>query len=131
MTTIISLSLILHTPTTSIHSSSFTITPTQQASSPFSDNHSLYVLPFIPKILAPCPLHLISCKQHTIILFLSSLQTSPPFPTQTTHIPHPNPQPKAPIRPPIILQAILALPRMRCITFLSMVGRYRPTQHLD
>ena len=35
----------------------------------------------IPSILAPCPLHLTPYKQHTsIVLFLSSSQTSPPFP---------------------------------------------------
>ena len=43
--------------------------------------YSLYFLPFIPSIQAPCPLSLTSSKQHTsIILILSSSQTSPTFP---------------------------------------------------
>ena len=44
---------------------------------------------FHPSILAPCPLHLTSCKQHTsIILFLSSSQTSPfPLRLPKFHVP--------------------------------------------
>ena len=73
------LSLTLLTSTTFSHSFSFTITPTPPTPSPFPDHHSLYLLPYI-SFLAPCPLHLTSCKQHTsIILFLSSSQTSPPI----------------------------------------------------
>ena len=75
-----SLSLTLLTSSILSHSS-FTIIPTPPTPSPLPDHHSLYLLPFTPSILATCPLHLTSCIQRTsIILFLSSSQTSPPFP---------------------------------------------------
>ena len=76
--------------TTFSHSSSFTITPTLPTPYPFPDHHSLYLLPFTPSILAPCSIHLTSCKQHiSIILFLSSSHTSTHFPLSPPiyHIP--------------------------------------------
>ena len=80
-TTVITVSLTLLASTNFSHSSSFTITLSPLTPSPFPDHQRLYHLPFIPSILAPCPLT--SCKQHTsIILFFSILhQLLSPFHT--------------------------------------------------
>ena len=73
-------SLTLHTSTNFSHSYSFTVTQTPPTPSPFPDHHNLNLLPFISGVLALYPLHITSCRQRTsIILFLSSSQTSPPL----------------------------------------------------
>ena len=58
---------------------------------------------------------------------LSSSKTST-LSSQTTHILCPNPHPKAPFRPSVKLQVILAHSGMRGCTFLFMEGRCRPPQ---
>ena len=71
----------LLTSTTFSRISTYAITSTPLLQSSFPDHHSLCLLPFIPSILAPCPIYLASCKQRTsIMLFLSSPQASPSFP---------------------------------------------------
>ena len=113
-TAVITLSLTLLTSTTCSHSSSSAIAPTPPTPSPFPDHHSLYRLPFIPSILAPCPLHLTSCIQHSsFILFLGSSSLSSSLSTHTTYIPHPSPHPKAPIRPPVILLVMFVCSKVR------------------
>ena len=120
-------SLTILTSTTFSYTSSFTITPTPTTQYPFSDHHSLHLLAFIPSIVAPglLHLHLISCKQHTSITLLhSSSQTSQLLPLRLPKFHEiPNPHPKAPIRPPIILQSMLAHSKMHGCIFLFMVGR--------
>jgi len=59
--------------------------------------------------------------------FLTHLCTSP---TDTPYIPSPHPHPKPLIRLPIILQAVLARPRLRVCTFLFVVGKCGPPQPL-
>ena len=51
--------------------------------------------------------------------------------TKTTYISHPNPHPNVPIRPLVILHAILARSRMRGCTFLLKVDRCHPPQPSD
>ena len=97
------------------------MTSTPPTPSHFQDHHRLYLLPFIPSILVPCPLHL-TCKQH-INHPLSQYFTNVPF---HSHYRNSTREPKAPIRPPVILQAMRARSRMRGSSFRFMVGRCHP-----
>ena len=47
---------------------------------------------------------------------------------QTNYIPHHNPHPKTPVRPPVISQSVPMCSRMKRCTFLSKVGRCIPPQ---
>ena len=117
-TQLLLLTLLIYT---SSHGSTFTITPTPPTPSSFPDHNNLCFLPSITSILAPCPLHLTYCKQHTIIL--SHFFTNFSLSTHTTCIPHP----KAPIWPSVILLAMLALSRMRgCTSFLKLSSAAHP-----
>ena len=78
---------------------------------------------FHPWILAPWPLHLTSCEQHTSInLFLCSSQTSPPFPLRQTSF-HVTSRTR---KHPSCLQS--GCSKMRGCNFLIMPGMCRPRQ---
>ena len=93
------------TTTTLSHSFSFTITPTPPSPSPFPDhlNLSPSTNPQHNSTLSS-PFHILQTTHTTYnrCQFFTNISLS----TQTTYIPHPNLHPKAPIRPPIILQAM-------------------------